>query len=32
VVIGFTVTKDNQLRGAEVLQSSGDSQIDQAVL
>jgi len=32
VVIGFTVTKDNQLRGAEVLQSSGDPQIDQAVL
>ncbi len=32
VVIGFTVTKDNQLRGAEILQSSGDSQIDQAVL
>jgi TonB family protein len=32
VVIGFTVTKDNQLRGAEVLQSSGDAQIDEAVL
>ncbi len=32
VVIGFTVTKDNLMRGAEILQSSGDSQIDQAVL
>lgn len=32
VVIGFTVTKDNQMRGAEILQSSGDSLIDQAVL
>ncbi|VBB39879.1 hypothetical protein TRIP_E230062 [uncultured Spirochaetota bacterium] len=32
VVIDFTVTKANQLRGAEVLQSSGDPKIDEAVL
>ena len=32
VVIGFTVTKDKQLRGVEILQSSGDPEIDKAVL
>lgn len=32
VVIGFTVTKDKQLRGVELLQSSGDPEIDSAVL
>jgi len=32
VVIGFSVTKDRQLRGVELLQSSGDSDIDAAVL
>jgi len=32
VVIGFTVTKDKQLRGVEILQSSGDTEIDKAVL
>lgn len=32
VVIGFTVTKDKQLKGVEILQSSGDPAIDQAVL
>ncbi len=32
VVIGFSVTKDKQLRGVELLQSSGDSDIDQSVL
>jgi len=32
VVIGFTVTKSNQLRGVELLQSSGDPDIDAAVI
>ncbi|HEY9054163.1 MAG TPA: energy transducer TonB [Rectinemataceae bacterium] len=32
VVIGFTVTRDNQLKGVEVLESSGDSDVDRAVL
>lgn len=32
VVIGFSVTKDRQLRGVELLQSSGDPDIDAAVL
>ena len=32
VVIGFTVTRDNQLRGVEILQSSGDSEMDKSVL
>lgn len=32
VVVGFTVTRDNQLKGAEILQSSGDPEIDRAVL
>ncbi|MCE1196994.1 energy transducer TonB [bacterium] len=32
VVIGFTVTRDKQVKGVEVLQSSGDSDIDKAVL
>lgn len=32
VVIGFTVTRDNQLRGVEVLQSSGDPEIDRSVV
>jgi TonB family protein len=32
VVIGFTVTRDKQVKGVEVLQSSGDPAIDQAVL
>ncbi len=32
VVIGFSVTKDKQLRGVELLQSSGDPDIDQSVL
>jgi TonB family protein len=32
VVIGFTVTRDNQLRGVEVLQSSGDPEVDKSVL
>ncbi len=32
VVIGFSVTKDRQLRGVELLQSSGDSDIDASVL
>ncbi len=32
VVIGFTVTKDNHLRGVEVLQSSGDTDVDKAVV
>lgn len=32
VVIGFSITKDHQLRGVELLQSSGDPDIDAAVL
>lgn len=32
VVIGFTVTKDKQLRGVEILQSSGDAEMDRSVL
>ena len=32
VSIGFTVTRDNQLKGVEVLQSSGDPEIDKAVI
>lgn len=32
VVIGFSVTRDRQLRGVEILQSSGDPVIDEAVL
>ena len=32
VVIGFTVTRDKQVKGVEVLQSSGDPAIDKAVL
>ena len=32
VVVGFTVTRDNQLKGAEILQSSGDPEIDRSVL
>ncbi len=32
VVIGFSITKDRQLRGVEILQSSGDPEIDAAVL
>lgn len=32
IVIGFSITKDRQLRGVELLQSSGDSDIDAAVL
>lgn len=32
VVIGFSVTKDKQLKGVELLQSSGDPDIDQSVL
>lgn len=32
VVIGFTVTRNNQLKGVEVLQSSGDPEMDRAVL
>ena len=32
VVIGFTVTKDRQLKGADILQSSGDPEIDRALL
>jgi hypothetical protein len=32
VVIGFSVTKDRQLKGVELLQSSGDPDIDAAVL
>jgi len=32
VVIGFSITEDRQLRGVELLQSSGDSDIDEAVL
>jgi len=32
VSIGFTVTRDNQLKGVEVLQSSGDPEIDRAVV
>lgn len=32
VVIGFTVTREKQVKGVEVLQSSGDPGIDQAVL
>lgn len=32
VVIVFTVTRDNQLKGAEIFQSSGDTDIDKAVL
>lgn len=32
VVIGFSVTRDRQLRGVELLQSSGDPDIDAAVL
>jgi len=32
VVIGFSITKDRQLKGVDILQSSGDSDIDAAVL
>lgn len=32
VVLGFTVTKDNQLKGVEILQSSGDAEMDRSVL
>lgn len=32
VVIGFTVSKDRQLKGVEILQSSGDPEIDRLVL
>jgi len=32
IVIGFSITKDRQLRGLEILQSSGDPEIDAAVL
>lgn len=32
VVIGFSVTRDNQLKGVEVLQSSGDPEIDKSVV
>jgi len=32
VVIGFSVTKDKQLRGVELLQSSGNSDIDASIL
>jgi TonB family protein len=32
VVIGFSVTRDNQLRGVEILQSSGDPEIDRSVV
>jgi TonB family protein len=32
VVIGFTVTKDKQLKGAEILQSSGDQELDKSIL
>ncbi len=32
VVIGFTVTRDNQLKGVEILQSSGDAEMDKSVL
>ena len=32
VVIGFTVTRDRQLKGADILQSSGDPEIDRALL
>ena len=32
VVIGFTVTNDNKLMGVEILQSSGDSDVDKSVL
>ncbi len=32
VVIGFTVTKDNQIKGVEILQSSGDPEIDRSVV
>lgn len=32
VVIGFTVTRDKQVKGVEVLQSSGDPEIDKAVV
>jgi hypothetical protein len=32
VVIGFSVTRDHHLRGVELLQSSGDSEVDASVL
>ena len=32
VVIGFSVTRDNQLKGVEILQSSGDPEIDRSVV
>ena len=32
VIIGFIVTKDNQLKGVEVLQSSGDPEVDRSVM
>jgi TonB family protein len=31
VIIGFTITKDNQLKDVQVLQSSGDPDLDRAV-
>jgi len=32
VIIGFTVTKDRKLKGADILQSSGDPEIDRSLL
>jgi TonB family protein len=32
VVLGFTITRDNQLKGVEILQSSGDPEIDRSVV
>lgn len=32
VVVGFTVTRDNQIKGVEILQSSGDPEIDKSVV
>jgi len=31
VIIGFTITKDNQLKDVQILQSSGDPELDLAV-
>ncbi|HOV94355.1 MAG TPA: TonB family protein [Spirochaetales bacterium] len=31
VIIGFTITKDNQLKDVQILQSSGDPELDSAV-
>ncbi|MCE5255731.1 MAG: energy transducer TonB [Spirochaetaceae bacterium] len=31
IIIGFTITKDNQLKDVQILQSSGDPEIDRSV-